>query len=215
MKNKSVSVFWLLVLAIAVIGYMVLSVQYITRASFVKNEGIQVSAEDIADISPMELGIVNQNNGAWAMKIMCSDIKLRICEYGSQLCCMSSIFRLFDIHKNPDTLYDQFFADGLYSEGDTNILSDAVYEIIDLNYQLAYESPKLNTDITFSSQTIINLLDRGIPVMVRTSHPLIERYWVVVTGIQDGEFVIMDPLADEYSLLSEYDNKVFEIMYFT
>lgn len=212
-RNRSVSVFWLTVLAIAVIGYMLLSVQHITRASFVKNEGIEITPSDNIDI--IDVDIVNQDNTAWAMKIMCSDVKMRICEYGSQLCCISSLFRQFDIYKNPDTLYNQFENDGLYPQDDSNVLNSITYEILDYKYKLKYENPKINTSYTFDSDTIIELLSNGTPVMVRTSHPLISRYWVVITGVNDGEFTIMDPLSDEYGVLSTYDNKVYQIMYFT
>lgn len=212
-RNRSVSFFWLTVLAIAVVGYMLLSVQHITRASFVKNEGIEITPSDNVDI--IDVDIVNQDNTAWAMKIMCSDVNMRICEYGSQLCCISSLFRKFDIYKNPDTLYDQFESDGLYSQDDSNVLNGITYEILDYKYKLKYENPKINTSYTFDSDTVINLLKSGIPVMVRTSHPLISRYWVVITGVKDGEFTIMDPLSTEYGVLSTYDNKVYQIMYFT
>lgn len=214
-KNHSVSIFWLSVLAIFVIGYMILSIQNITRASFVKNEGIKITTNGSGDIEPTELKIVNQTNASWAMKIMCSDINLRICEYGSQLCCMSSLYELFDIYMTPDKLYDRFIADGLYSEDGSDIFCDAPYEILNYKYSLAYESPRLNVSTTFDSTTVISLLKDGIPVMVRTTHPLVERFWVVVTGVIDGEFVIMDPLSEEYGTLSTYENEIFEIMYFT
>ena len=84
-----------------------------------------------------------------------------------------------------------------------------------IKYKLLYERPNIHTDYTFNSNTIAKLLEEGTPVLLRTRHPLIARYWVVVIGIQDEEFVIMDPLAQEYSTLSEYDNKAFEIIYFT
>ena len=50
-NNYSVSIFWLSVLAIAVIGYMMFSVQSITRASYVKHEGITISAKDATNLS--------------------------------------------------------------------------------------------------------------------------------------------------------------------
>ena len=95
------------------------------------------------------------------------------------------------------------------------MIAEVKYEIIDEQYKLKYERPDINTDYTFNSKTIAKLVAEGTPVLLRTSHPLIARYWVVVIGIQDGEFVIMDPLADDYSTLSEYGNKAFEIIYFT
>ena len=214
-NNYSISIFWLSVLAVAVIGYMLLSVQNITRASFVKNEGIDVSAQTYDDTDIIKLGIVNQNNTAWAMKIMCSDVKMRICEYGSQLCCISSVFQKFGIVMNPDTLYDKFENDGVYPKNPDGMIAEVQYEIIDEQYKLLYERPNIHTDYTFNSNTIAKLLEEGTPVLLRTRHPLIARYWVVVIGIQDEEFVIMDPLAQEYSTLSEYDNKAFEIIYFT
>lgn len=213
-KNRSVSIFWLSVLAIAVIGYMVLSIQHITRASFVKNEGVEITPPQ-NDVSVIGVDIVKQDSNSWGMKIMCSNANMRICEYGSQLCCMSSIFRKFDIYKNPDTLYDQFDSDELYPSDSSDVLGNIQYEILDHKYKLKYERPKINTSYTFTSKTIIELLEKGIPVMVRTSHPLISRYWVVITGVNDGEFIIMDPLSDEYGVLSAYNNKIYEIMYFT
>lgn len=212
-KNRSVSIFWLSVLAIAVIGYMLLSVQHITRASFVKNEGIEITPSGNTDI--IDVDIVNQNNTAWAMKIMCSNVNMRICEYGSQLCCISSIFRKFDIYKNPDTLYDQFSNDGLYPEDNSGVLNSITYEIQTYKYKLKYERPEINSSYTFDSGSVIKLLESGTPVMVRTSHPLVSRYWVIITGVKDGEFTIMDPLSDEYGVLSTYGNKVYQIMYFT
>lgn len=212
-KNRSVSVFWLSVLAIAVIGYMLLSVQHITRASFVKNEGIEITPSDNVDI--IDVDIVNQDNTAWAMKIMCSNVNMRICEYGSQLCCISSIFRKFDIYKNPDTLYDQFSEDELYPEDSSSVLNSITYEIQTYKYKLKYERPEINSSYTFDSSSVIKLLESGTPVMVRTSHPLVSRYWVIITGVKDGEFTIMDPLSDEYGVLSTYSNKVYQIMYFT
>ena len=214
-NNYSISIFWLSVLAVAVIGYMLLSVQNITRASFVKNEGIEVSANTYDDTDIIKIGIVNQNNNAWAMKIMCSDIKMRICEYGSQLCCISSVFQKFGIVINPDRLYDKFESDGLYPKNPDGMIAEVQYEIIDEQYKLKYERPDIHTDYTFNSKTIAKLVSEGTPVLLRTKHPLIARYWVVVIGIQDGEFVIMDPLTQEYSVLSQYDNKAYEIIYFT
>ena len=51
--------------------------------------------------------------------------------------------------------------------------------------------------------------------MVRTKHPLIERFWVVIIGINGGDFVIMDPMTNEYGVLSTYGNKIYEMVYFT
>ncbi len=214
-KNRAVSVFWLFVLAIAVISYMLLSVQHITRASFVKNQGIDITPNETENIDIIDVDIVKQDNTSWAMKIMSSNISMRICEYGSQLCCISSLFRKFDIYKNPDTLYDQFEADGLYSENDSDILNSISYEILKYKYKLKYDRPKLNSSYTFNSDSVIKLLENGTPVMVRTTHPLISRYWVIITGVEDGEFTIMDPLSNEYGVLSTYNNKIYEIMYFT
>lgn len=213
-KNRSVSVFWLTVLAIAVIGYMLLSIQHITRASFVKNEGIEITPTQ-NNIDIIDVDIVTQNDTAWGMKIMCSDANMRICEYGSQICCISSVFRKFDIYKNPDTLYEQFETDGLYPDDNSDVLGNVKYEILEYAYKLKYERPKLNSDYSFTSKTISELLISGTPVIVRTSHPLISRYWVIITGIKDGEFTIMDPLSEEYGVLSTYNNKIYEIMYFT
>ena len=125
------------------------------------------------------------------------------------------VFQKFGIVINPDTLYDKFENEGLYSKNPDGMIAEVQYEIIDEQYKLKYERPDINTDYTFNSKTIADLVAKGTPVMLRTKHPLIARYWVVIIGISDGEFIIMDPLADEYSTLSVYDNKAYEIIYFT
>lgn len=214
-NNYSVSIFWLSVIAIAVIGYMMFSAQSITRASYVKNEGITISADNNEFIDPIQIDIINQTNSKWGMEIMCNNLSMRICQYGSQICCTASIFRLFGIVRAPYDLYTMFYENGLYSEDGSDVFCDAQYEYMYYKYKLAYSSPVLHTQSLFDSSDIISCLKKGIPVMVRTNHPLIERFWVVIIGIQDGDFVIMDPMSNEYGLLSTYNNKVYEMIYFT
>lgn len=214
-NNYSVSIFWLAVVAIAVIGYMMYSAQNITRSSYIKNEGITVSAEDSDDIETIPCDIVRQNNSQWGMEIMNGDITRRICEYGSQICCTASIFRMFDIYRTPYELYNEFHDNGLYSDDGSDVFCDAEYEYMYYKYNINYSSPKLHTETLFDSDTIISLLEQGIPVMVRTKHRLVDRFWVIIIGVSDGDFVIMDPLSTEYGVLSTYDNKIYELIYFT
>lgn len=215
MKFKySVAIFWLFLFALAVGAYMIFSAQDITRASFIKNEGIDISAEEEKDIKPIELDIVSQQDARWAMKIMCDDLSIRICEYGSQLCCTSSIYALFDRYITPDKMYDQFAESGLYSFDGSSTFCDVRYEYMQHAYNLTFESPRIQSKTIFDSETVISLLEAGTPVMVRVTHPLLNRFWVVITGIEDGEFIIMDPLEEEYGKLSTYNNKIYQLVYF-
>ena len=214
-NNYSVSIFWLSVIAIAVIGYMMFSAQSITRASYVKNEGITISADKTEYIEPIQIDVVNQSNSKWGMEIMCSNVSVRMCQYGSQICCTASIFRLFGIVRNPYELYNMFHEKGLYSDDGSDVFCDASYEYMYYKYKLSYSSPVLHTQSPFDSSDIIDCLKNGTPVMVRTKHPLIERFWVVIIGINGGDFVIMDPMTNEYGVLSTYGNKVYEMVYFT
>lgn len=214
-NNYSVSIFWLSVIAIAVIGYMMFSVQNITHASYVKNEGITVSADNDEFIETIQLDIINQTDSKWGMEIMCDNVSVRICQYGSQICCTASIFRLFGITRSPYELYNIFHENGLYSDDGSDAFCDAAYEYMQYKYKLAYSSPVLHTQALFDSSDIIKCLKNGIPVMVRTKHPLIERFWVVIIGVQGGDFIIMDPMSNEYGRLSDYNNKVYDLIYFT
>lgn len=214
-NNYSVSIFWLSMIAIAVIGYMMFSVQSITRASYVKHEGITISAKDAEDIEAIQVDIINQTDNQWGMEIMCDNISMRICQYGSQICCTASIYRLFDIYRTPYELYNMFHDNGLYSDDGSDVFCDAKYEYMYYKYKIAYASPAIHTESLFDSQDVIELLQNGTPVMVMTKHPLIERFWVIIIGIEDGEFIIMDPMSDEYGTLSDYNNKVYEMVYFT
>lgn len=214
-KNYSVSIFWLFVIAIAVIGYMMISIQSITRSSYIKNEGITISASEIPDVETANIDIINQTNSNWGMEIMCNDISKRICQYGSQICCTASVFRLFGIYRTPYDMYNEFHEKGLYSDDGSDPFCNVPYEYMYYKYKVSYSAPALHTKTLFSSEDIINLLNNNIPVLVRTKHPLIERFWVVIIGIKDGEFVIMDPMSNEYGTLSTYDNKIYEIIYFT
>lgn len=214
-QNNSITIFWLSVLAIAVIGYMMLSVQDITHASYVKHEGITISAENADNTELINIDIIQQTDSRWSMEIMCDDIYARIYEYGSQLCCTSAIYKTFNIYKNPDILYKTFVQNKLYSFDESDPFCDAKYEYIYYRYNMAFESPKLNNSTSFDSDVIISLVRNGTPVMVRTTHPSIDRLWVIIIGIYNGNFVIMDPSANEYSTLSVYDNIIHEIVYFT
>ncbi len=214
-QNHSVTIFWLSVVAVAVIAYMLVSAQSITRASYLKNEGIIISADGCEDIGPIAVDSIRQDDSRWGMTIMCDDLNVRICEYGSQLCCTASVFRLFNIYKTPDELYSMFHANSLYSDDGSDVFCDFRPEYMQYKYALTYESPAINSMSVFKSKDIISLLKKGSPVLVRTSNPSVSRFWVVIIGIKDGEFIIMDPLSDEYGLLSDYNNKVYQMIYFT
>ncbi len=215
-NNYSTTIFWVLVIALALVGYMMYSVENITRASFIKHEGIVLElSEDAPDIPQIDIEIINQNDNRWGMNYMFDDLKMRFFEYGSQITCTSAIFRRFGIIRDPYELYTMFLDAELYSPDGSDPFSDAKNEYLFYKYKLSFDSPKLNTESVFTTDTVLEHLNNGIPLMVRTEHPLIERYWVVITGVENGEFIIMDPTLTEYGKLSTYGNKIYEIVYFT
>ena len=216
MKNNfSVSIFWLSVFSILIIGYMMISVQGITRASFTKSNGVTISAEDAEDIESLSLNVVSQLDDEWSMEIMCDNIRMRMCNYGSQLCCTSSVFEYYGISYEPDELYDMFLEKGLYDFTANHPFCEAIYEYIYVTYSYTYAEPAIHTETQFDSETVISLLEKGIPVIARTYSPYVERLWVVIIGISDGNFISMDPFTGDYQTLDTYNNRIYELFYFT
>ena len=216
LKNP-VTTFFIIIFAIIICGYMLISVQDISRASQIRATGIVVSVEEEIDI--INVDIVRQDLSTYGMKMMFEDRNLRFCDYGSQLACTASVLRLHNIYYEVDTLYDFFYENGLYpeesTEGDDDRLKKTVrYEYNTSTYNSMYKNPYVERISVFNSNDIIEYLKAGVPVLARVSHPEISRYWVLIIGAHNSDFIIMDPLSSTYGSLSQYSSRVYEIYTF-
>lgn len=217
-KNTAYTVFALAIVAVIVFAYMLITVQDFTRHSLLSAEGVSISAESMDDMQ-IDLEIVNQNDTRWAMEIMCDDLTMRFMDYGSQIACTASVLRHYEVYHAPLELYNLFCENGIYDFEQSSFaarfrFSNVKYEYLPSKYNKVYQSPKMYHPSVFDEDTILSLLQEGTPVMVRVAGMPIERYWVVIIGVKDHEFIIMDPLKTEYSTLSLYDNHIYEVIYF-
>jgi len=88
------------------------------------------------------------------------------------------------------------------------------YEYDTDTYNSMYKNPYIEKTPVFNSKDIVKYLKSGVPVLARVTHPEIDRYWVLIIGAHNSDFIIMDPLSSTYGSLSQYSSRVYEIYTF-
>jgi len=183
------------IVILSLIGVGFALVIYVAVAFYIKNVGIELNTNEILDYS-QKIEYFLQNDSRWAHKKLGSS-SYTLAEQGCTVVDVAMVLSSFGNEINPSVLNDLLMENDAYTENG-NLLWYKLGDIFPVEYKFRR---------VFSSGVLENDLQNGILPIVRVKYG--EKgleHWVLITGADGEDFLIMDPLNKHKTLtnLGEY-----------
>lgn len=163
--------------------------------------GVQIKAGQTA-MMPQEVAVYRQDDMRWAQDAL-GDSSYTMESSGCLTTCIASAVSMgYEDKVTPGELNTLFSVNNVY-DGEGNIQWTAIEKIG--GYKVEIYADVTNEEID------ICLIDGHYPIVRVRMHGVGNFHYVLIVGIEDGDYICMDPLENELTKLSRYFNRVYAL----
>lgn len=193
MKRKSISK--IIIFLLVVVGAAVVMIGARLR------NGVQIKAGQ-TEMLPQEATVYRQDDMRWAQDAL-GNSSYTMESSGCLTTCIASAVSMGHVDKvTPGELNKLFSANNVY-DGEGNIQWAAIEKIG--GYKVEIYADVTNEEIDRC------LIDGHYPIVRVRMHGVGNFHYVLIVGIEDGDYICMDPLEDELTKLSRYFSRVYAL----
>lgn len=193
MKKKNISK--LIIFLLIVIGAAAVMIGVRLR------NGVQIKAGQ-TEMMPQEVAVYRQDDMKWAQDAL-GDSSYTMESSGCLTTCIASAVSMgYEDKVTPGELNKLFSVNNVY-DGEGNIQWTAIEKIG--GYKV-----EIYVDVT-NEEIDRCLIDGHYPIVRVRMHGVGNFHYVLIVGIEDGDYICMDPLENELTKLSRYFNRVYAL----
>lgn len=193
-KRKSQIILYGSLTAILVVAALIMN---FGRAFIIRQVGIDIAPEEgfYSEI-PEDINYYRQDDERWKSVPLGGTEEYTIGSSGCLVCCIATTLEYWDIAADPMTVNDAFMQNGVFSSEADVVWKDIknVYPTVDYRYSNAFSAEDIDADLAAGLFPIVKVRYRGSGVF----------HWLLIVGAEEGEYMVMDPLADSPVPLSTH-----------